>query len=46
LQRHRRKEKDRQRRHLEEGWKVKQISACALGESINSLNTTIFLPEA
>jgi hypothetical protein len=23
-------------RHLEEGWKVKHISACALGESINS----------
>ncbi|AFV01923.1 hypothetical protein UNSWDHB_586 [Dehalobacter sp. UNSWDHB] len=23
-------------RYLEEGWKVKHISACALGESINT----------
>ena len=23
-------------KHLEEGWKVKHISACALGESVNA----------
>jgi len=30
-------------RHLGEGWKVKHISACALGESINAGQTYVVI---